>query len=135
MARPRRGLPTERELEILKVLWGDHGPSTVRAVREALAPRRPVTYGAVLAMLQIMTAKGLVRPEKTRPAYLYRSCQSRCTVLRTLAGDLLERVCDGSLVALVRYALECQKETDPGELAAIRRDLKEMAKADGGARP
>ena len=132
MARPRRELPTDRELEILKVLW-DHGPSTVRAVMEALARRRPVTYGAVLAMLQIMTEKGLVRPERTRPAYLYRSRQTRCVVLRALAGDLLERVFDGSVVALVRYSLACQKETDPGELAAIRRDLKEMAKADGGA--
>ena len=134
MERARRGLPTDRELEILKVLW-DHGPSTVRAVMEVLARRRPATYTTVLKMLQIMTEKGMVVRDEQRRAHVYRSRGKQHTVLGKLVEDVADRVFDGSLVALVRCALVCQKEPDPAELAAIRRNLKKMREANGGAGP
>ncbi len=52
MARSSTGRPTDLELEILKVLWGQ-GPSTVRSVLETMSRDREIGYTTVLKMLQI----------------------------------------------------------------------------------
>ena len=124
MARAATGRPTDLELEILKVLW-EEGPSTVRAVRETLSGRRRVGYTTVLKMLQIMTKKGLVVSDRSRRAHVYRPHESRARVVRRLAGDLLDRVFDGSARQLVLHALE-HKRARPEELAEIRRLLDEI---------
>ena len=53
-------MPTERELDILKVLW-DRGEATVREVYEELRPRLPIAQNTVQAFLRTMEEKGLVR--------------------------------------------------------------------------
>jgi predicted transcriptional regulator len=124
MARPRTGRPTDLELEILKALW-EHGPSTVREVREALFDKRPMTYTTVLKMLQIMTEKGIVVCDKRQRAHVHRPRESRKTVAGRLTGDLLNRVFDGSTPQLVLHALE-HKRAKPEELAEIRRLIDEV---------
>ena len=123
MARPKTGRPTDLELEILKALW-EEGPSTVREVREVLFGKRPMTYTTVLKMLQIMTEKGLVVRDERQRAHVYRSKDTRRTVVGKLTGDLLNRVFDGSTPQLVLHALE-QKRAKPEELAEIRRVIEE----------
>ncbi len=124
MARKATGRPTDLELEILKVLW-DRGPSTVSQVQETMALTRPITYTTVLKTLQIMTEKRLVVPDKSERAYVYRSRESRSTVVRRLVGDLLHRVLDGSTPQLVLHAL-AHRRAKPEELDEIRRLLDEV---------
>src|ERR1017187_704519 len=62
--------PTDAELEILTVLWS-RGPSTVRAVHEAIVRRKPTQYTTVLKVLQIMAEKGLVRRDEKQRAHIY----------------------------------------------------------------
>jgi BlaI family penicillinase repressor len=124
MARRGTGRPTDLELEILKVLW-EQGPSTVRAVQEQLAEERRVGYTTVLKMLQIMTEKGLVVRDERQRAHVYRPRESKRVVGRRIAGDLLNRVFDGSAAQLVVHALSKKKAT-PEELAEIRRLLEEI---------
>jgi len=124
MLRKASGRPTDLELEILKVLW-EHGPSTVSQVQEVMALRRPIAYTTVLKMLQIMTEKRLVIPDKGQRAYIYRPRESRSTVVRRLVGDLLHRVLDGSTPQLVLHAL-AHRKAEPEELEEIRRLLDEL---------
>ena len=58
--RERKGF-TDRELDIMSVLWRD-GSGTVAEVRESLGS--DVGYTTVLKMLQIMEEKGAVRHER-----------------------------------------------------------------------
>jgi predicted transcriptional regulator len=127
MARRTHDRPTDLELEILKVLW-DEGPSTVRAVQDVMSRERPVGYTTVLKMLQIMTEKGLVVPDKNERAHVYRSKRSRGAVLRSVAGDVLDRAFDGSAQQLMLHALEHAKAT-PEELSEIRGLLDEMERS------
>ncbi|UCH36707.1 MAG: BlaI/MecI/CopY family transcriptional regulator [Armatimonadota bacterium] len=124
MASPATRRPTDLELEILKTLW-DQGPSTVRAVMEALSRRRRAGYTTVLKTLQIMRDKGLVVCDRSQRAHVYRPRHSRQRVVRRLAGDLLERVFEGSTRQLVLSALE-HKKAKPEELDEIRRLLDEV---------
>src|SRR5258708_13571475 len=62
--------PTASELQILQVLW-ERGPSTVREVHDALQEEKALGYPTVLKLMQIMTAKCLVRRTQEQRAHAY----------------------------------------------------------------
>jgi BlaI family transcriptional regulator, penicillinase repressor len=114
-------LPTDAELEILRVLWA-RGPSTVREVQEALNAKREVGYTTALKLLQIMHEKGLVRRDETTRTHVYEAAVAQEPTQNALVGDLLERAFGGSSSALILGALS-SKPASPQELAQIRRLL------------
>jgi len=124
------GRPTDAELEILTVLWS-LGPSTVRAVHEALRRRKtsPSTtqYTTVLKIMQIMAEKGLVRRNEKQRAHIYEPRRSREWTQKQLAGDLLERAFGGSARSLVMGALSVRKASRD-DLAEIRKAIDEYEK-------
>src|SRR6202171_813967 len=113
--------PTASELEILRVLW-TRGPSTVREVHDALKERRAMGYTSVLKFLQIMTAKGTVRRNETQRAHVYEACLPAEQTKRQLAGDMLQRVFEGSASQLMMHALAGSKSS-PEEISELRRLL------------
>ncbi len=110
--------PTEAELAVLKVLW-DRGEATVRDIYEALY-REGNGYTAALKLLQVMHAKGLVERDDSQRAHVYRAGISRETATRSLMGDLLTRVFDGSASQLVLSALGTGRRPSADEMASIR---------------
>lgn len=124
MPAPR---PTDAELEILTVLWS-RGPSTVRAVHEAITERRPAQYTTVLKQLQIMDEKGLVSRDESERAHVYKPAQQREATQAQLAGDLLTRAFEGSARGLLLGALSAKKPSKK-ELAELRRLLDEYERS------
>lgn len=116
--------PTEAELAILRVLW-DRGPSTVRDVNDVLQDERGTGYTTTLKLLQIMTEKGLVTRDASRPSHVYRSALPAETTQQRLVGDLLKRAFRDSMPDLVLRALSSRKATRK-ELAEIRQMLDEF---------
>jgi BlaI family penicillinase repressor len=129
--------PTASELDILRVLW-DRGPSTVREVQDVLAEtkahrafgarcapfKRNMGYTTVLKLLQIMTAKGMVKRDEDARAHIYQARQPAGKTKRQLVGDLLERAFSGSASDLMLHALSGSK-TSRQEIEEIRRMLNE----------
>lgn len=115
--------PTASELEILRVLWR-RGPSTVREVHEALSQKKSLGYTSVLKLLQIMTAKGTVRRNETQRAHVYEACLPAEQTKRQIAGDVLQRVFEGSASQLMMHALAGRK-TSTEEIDELRRLLDE----------
>ena len=113
--------PTASELEILRVLW-NRGPSTVRDVHEALSEKRDLGYTTVLKLLQIMTTKGTVRRNETQRAHVYEACLPAEQTKQQLAGDMLQRVFEGSASQLMMHALAGRKSS-PEEINELRRLL------------
>jgi len=116
--------PTDAELEILTVLWS-RGPSTVRAVHDAMVERRPAQYTTVLKQLQIMDEKGLVKRDQSERAHVYTAAQARESTQAQLAGDLLQRAFAGSAKSLLLGALSAKKPSKK-ELAELRLFLEEF---------
>jgi len=114
-------LPTDAELEILRVLWS-RGPSTVREVYEELKVKRQVGYTTILKFMQIMAEKGLVRRNEKERTHLYESTAPRESTQRQLVGDLLDRAFGGSAMHMVVQALSAKRAT-PAEIDQIRRLL------------
>lgn len=120
---PELQKPTASELEILRILW-ERGPSTVRDVYEALSKKKQMGYTSVLKLMQIMTEKGSVRRNEEQRAHVYEANQAAEKTKRQLAGDVLQRVFDGSASQLMMHALAGRKGTK-AEIAELRRLLDE----------
>jgi len=115
--------PTASELEILRVLW-TRGPSTVREVHDSLQEKRVMGYTSVLKFLQIMTVKGTVRRNETQRAHVYEACLPAEQTKRQLAGDVLQRVFEGSASQLMVHALAGRRASRE-EIEELRRLLDE----------
>src|SRR3954471_22724328 len=113
--------PTASELEILRVLW-TKGPSTVREVHEALSEKKSLGYTTVLKLLQIMTTKGTVRRNETQSAHVYEAGIPAEQTKRQLAGDILQRVFEGSASQLMMHVL-AGRPTSREEIEELRRSL------------
>jgi len=105
------------------VLW-TRGPSTVREVHESLREQKALGYTTVLKLLQIMTAKGTVRRNEEQRAHVYEACLPATETKRQLAGDVLQRVFEGSASELMLHAL-AGRRTSKKELKELRKLLDE----------
>jgi BlaI family transcriptional regulator, penicillinase repressor len=120
--------PTSAELEILRVLWA-RGASTVREVHEALSEKKSLGYTSVLKLLQIMIAKGTVRRNETHRAHVYEACLPAEQTKRQIAGDVLQRVFEGSASQLMMHALAGRKASAE-EINELRRLLSQYEKGE-----
>ena len=126
MAKKHLPRPTEAELAILRVLW-DRGPSTVRAVQQALEDERGTGYTTALKLLQIMTEKGLVRRDDRQRTHVYEAVLPAEATQRQLVRDLLDRAFGGSARQLVMQALSAERASK-ADLAEIRKLLDTLEK-------
>ena len=120
--------PSERELEILKVLW-ELGSGSVREVHQRLCPNDELAFNTVQTTLRIMEDKGLVTHRSEGRTFIYYPQHSRERVARRF----LDKVFDGSLDQLVLTLLQTE-DTSAGELKELER-LIARARRDKQPRP
>jgi BlaI family penicillinase repressor len=126
MARHGSKHPTDLELAILKVLW-TRGPCTVKGIQEGLAETRALAYTTVVTMVTIMANKGFVRKQRRGPGYVYQAMIRRHEASGDMLQDLINRVYDGSTLAVVQSLLDTA-DIDADELAQIRRLVNRKAR-------
>ena len=120
--RPRHEQPTPAELEILKILWDRDKPVSVRDVFEVVNHDAdpPRAYTSVMSLLNVMTDKGLVHRDTV---WARRFCMRRYRrakqTLRSMLGETLKRVYNGSASLLVAHLLD-QSHPSGAELKQIR---------------
>lgn len=95
--------PSERELDVLKVLWS-LGESKVRDVHRALNAQRQTAVTTVQTLLRIMADKGLVEQRAQGRALYYRPRHT----IEQVSSRFLKRVFDGSLDKLVLNMLAAE---------------------------
>ena len=95
--------PTERELDVLKVLW-DLGESKVREVYQALSAQEECAFTTVQTVLRIMADKGFVRCRIQGRTLYYSPIYTR----KQVTSRFLRRVFDGALDKFVVNLLEAE---------------------------
>jgi BlaI family transcriptional regulator, penicillinase repressor len=117
-------MPTDRELEALKVLWLC-GEATVRDIcrRMAEAGTR-LAYTTVLSLLQVMEQKGLVGHRQDGKAYVYFARAERDRTFRRLAGGFLEKVFDGAMDEYLVHMLHA-RQPNAAELDQLEKRIDE----------
>jgi BlaI family penicillinase repressor len=122
MSRPPSRHPTELELQILKILWGQ-GPGTVREVQQRLLPGRRLAYTSVMTVMKIMTDKQYLRRSKEGNMHVYEACVDFDSTVGGMMDDLVQRLFDGSAAAASLRLLETADLGDE-ELKALRALLR-----------
>jgi predicted transcriptional regulator len=111
-------------MQILRILW-ELGPSPVREIHKRLDAAKGTSYSTTVKMLAVMLQKGLVRRDEDAQPHVYRPILTRAKTGKRLLDDLVEKVYDGSTMALVLQALSSGKATKE-ELDEVRRVLDEL---------
>jgi predicted transcriptional regulator len=127
---------TDRELEILKVLWA-RGKASVREVQEDLNKSAgPVAYSTVQTLLNIMEdKKGLVRHVVEGRTFIYVPKKTSDRTIRELTKRFVDRVFDGAvdrmMVALIDSRAPTAEEFD--RLRAMIDEAQRQSDANGEA--
>ena len=126
-------VPTDRELEALKVLWRQ-GEATVRDIYDQInAHGGSLAYTTVLSLLQVMEQKGLVGHRRLGKAYVHFAKVEREPTFRRLAGGFLQRVFDGAVNEYLVHALQSRR-LSPDELDRLENDRRRQGTVQGPAR-
>lgn len=120
--------PTEKELEILQILWEKDAVS-VKDVHEALGGEATNGYTTILKLLQIMHEKGLVTRQKSGKLHLYQAVPSLENTRQLILDKMISTVFQGSATQLVMSALG-NKKSSKEELREIKAYLEKL---EGGA--
>lgn len=99
---------TDRELDVMSVLWG-LGSGTVAQVRDQLDDR--LAYTTVLTVLRTLEAKGFVRHEEEGKAHRYHPTVARQEAGASGVRRLVDKVFAGSAEALLTQLMSDRKLT------------------------
>jgi BlaI family transcriptional regulator, penicillinase repressor len=119
VVRPASDILTERESQLMEVLW-NLGTATAEQVREAL-PDRPHD-STIRTLLRILETKGHVTHEARGKAYVYRARMARTKAQRRALRSVLSRFFGGSVEDLVVRLIEDEQLTHE-QLEAIRESV------------
>jgi len=124
MGRPAAKELTERELEVMHLFWR-LGEATATEVRDAMAlSGLERAYTTIATLIRILSDKKfLMQTNEDRP-FRYRPTRSYEDVSRTLLGDMIERVFQGSREQLLVRLME-QKALTREERALLEATLRE----------
>ncbi|MCA9129117.1 MAG: BlaI/MecI/CopY family transcriptional regulator [Planctomycetales bacterium] len=106
--------PTEREMEILKVLW-EIQEGSVRDVHERLSQSTGLHFNTIQTQLRIMDDKGLVKHRRDGRTFLYAPLCTR----KQISSRFVRKVYDGAVGELVLNMLSSETLSDD-ELAELQ---------------
>jgi len=103
---------TEKELQILQVLW-DAGPTTIRQIVEVVYQSSDVAqYATVQKLLERLEKKGFVHRHKAQPANIYQAAIAREELIGRRLQDMAEKLCGGSLTPLLTHLMKTRQLSD-----------------------
>lgn len=112
-------LLTEAELELMSILW-KRGEGSVAEVIEGLPKGRELAYTSVSTILRILEQKGVLKTRKEGRGHIYIPLLKKTEYSAKTVKHVVDRVFDGTPVALVRQLLDTVKLDES--------DLKELKK-------
>jgi BlaI family transcriptional regulator, penicillinase repressor len=99
---------TDREADVMRVLWND-GPSSVAKVRDALSDR--LAYTTVLTILRVLEGKGYVDHEEAGRGYRYFAAVPEQAAQKSAVRHLTSKLFKGSSELLFAHLVSEQKLT------------------------
>ena len=95
--------PTEKEFEILTVLWQE-GAASVKKVHEVLASK--TGYTTTLKLMQIMFEKGIVKRDTTTKQHIYKANYTKDQAKEYKVKQILVELFNDDKASLISYLSE-----------------------------
>ena len=129
MARKPSKLFTDKELEIMKLIW-QMGEATVKDIQEQL-PGTP-HYNSVLTIIRVLERKGHLVHRAEGKTYFYKADESKEKASIRLLRHLIDHVFGGSATSVVLNLVQAGDLTKK-DLDKIRARISGTNKGEGGA--
>lgn len=120
MSRPAADLLTEREAQLMHVIW-NLGEATADQIRQNLAEE--LHDSTVRTQLRILESKGYVTHVTRGKSYVYRPTVPRVEAQRSAVRSFLSRLFSGSAEDLVLRLLE-EEVLTPQQLEEIQQSIR-----------
>ena len=98
---------TKAELNVMNILWSKK-EATVNEIIEVMSEPKPA-YTTVLTVMQVLTRKGIVSPERRGKAHVFRPLLSREEYIDTFMEETRNVLFQGSLRSLFSYFVKSEK--------------------------
>lgn len=98
---------TKAELNVMNILWSKN-EATVNEIIEVMSEPKPA-YTTVLTVMQVLTRKGIVSPERRGKAHVFRPLLSREDYIDTFMQETRNVLFQGSLRSLFSYFVKSEK--------------------------
>ena len=98
---------TKAELNVMNILWSKK-EATVNEIIEVMSEPKPA-YTTVLTVMQVLTRKGIVSPERRGKAHVFRPLLSREEYIDTFMRETRNVLFQGSLRSLFSYFVKSEK--------------------------
>ncbi len=118
-------LLTDVELELMTILWR-RGEGSVADVIEQLPKGRELAYTSVSTILRILEQKGVLKTRKEGRGHVYIPILRKAEYEAKAVKHVVDRVFDGTPVALVKQLLSSVDVTD-----AELKELRELLEKSG----
>ena len=114
------------QAEVMELIW-QQKESTVAAIVEAIARRRPVTYTTVLSAVQKLEKKGWLKHRSEGRAHVYFPTEQREQVGARTLRELLKNAFRGDPRLLLASLLD-ETQLGPAELQELRQLIEKRRK-------
>ena len=125
MARKPSKTFTEKEIEIMRIIW-DLGEATAREIQTRLPGKRH--YNSVLTIIRVLENKGHLSHRVEGKSHVYRARQQPEKSRGRELGHLIKQVFGGSAASLVLHLVETGNLTED-DLRDIRRQMAERSES------
>ena len=123
----------ESEWAILQKVW-ELEPCAAPTVQEALQGEKGWAYTTVKTMMDRMVRKGLLKTEKIRNLYRYRSAVTQSQARKSEITRTLKRAFDGTFNPMMQFLIENDELSDEEYLHMERLIKKRKRKKTGSKR-
>jgi predicted transcriptional regulator len=123
---------TEGEWAIIQAVWKLE-PCAAPTVQEKLEKQRNWTYSTVKTMMDRMVEKGLLKTEKIRNLYLYRSTITQPQAQKGEIMRAVKQAFDGALTPMMQFMLDSNNFTEE-QLEKLETLIKKKRKDGDGSR-
>ena len=98
---------TKAELNVMNILWSKN-EATVNEIIEVMGEPKPA-YTTVLTVMQVLTRKGIVSPERRGKAHVFRPLLSREEYINGFMQETNNILFQGSLRNFFSYFVKSEK--------------------------
>lgn len=98
---------TKAELNVMNILW-DKGQATVSEIISEMSEPKPA-YTTVLTVMQVLTRKEVVQPERQGKAHVFRPLLSREEYIDGFLNETRDTVFKGSVRSFFSYFVKKER--------------------------
>lgn len=110
------------EADIMRIVWRE-GNTTVREVHEELLKGGYIPYTTIMAAMNNMAQKGLLKQSKKSKTYTYSAALSSTAVANQIVDNVVGRILGGSPVTILAHLLKIKNKDEVENLLKLKDKL------------